>query len=298
MNILVSGATGFLGLHVVSGLLDAGHDVIALVRPTSDRARLAAMDCDQLVVAEYDGSIDCALDIFARHRPQAVMHLASLVIASVPHEAVDPLLDANITLGVHLLEGAVSVKTPYFINTGTFWEHYQGEAYNPVNLYAATKRAFQDILTYYTDAASLQALTLVLHDTYGPGDFRPKLFSLLRRAAAGNEILDMTLGKQVIDLIYVDDVVRAYCSALDYLAQAAPVGISPPRYAVTGGDPRPLREIIEIYGEIVGKKIAVNWGARDYREREMMSPWSGEPLPGWRPSVSLEEGIRLMEGLA
>lgn len=297
MRILVTGATGYLGLNLTAGLLAAGHEVAALVRPTSDLSRLAALRCDRLLVEPSDGSLAGVAGVFERHRPRAVIHLASLVLANPAHTDITPLVEANITLGLHLLEGAAAVETSYFLNTGTFWEHYRDQPYNPVNLYAATKRAFQDLLAYYAEATPLKALTLVLHDTYGPADFRPKLFSLLRRAAAAKTALDMTPGEQVVDLIYVDDVVSAYLTALDALAKGT-FGSPCPRYAVTGGQPLPLREIVELYGEVTGTPVPVNWGARAYRPREMMRPWAGEPLPGWRPRVGLREGIARMEGLS
>jgi nucleoside-diphosphate-sugar epimerase len=53
------------------------------------------------------------------------------------------------------------------VNAGTTWQHYLGQVYDPVNLYAATKQAFEAILKFYTSTRDFQAITLELTDTYG-----------------------------------------------------------------------------------------------------------------------------------
>jgi hypothetical protein len=56
--------------------------------------------------------------------------------------------------------------------------------------------------------------------------------------------------------------------------------------------------MVEIYLKIVGKKVDIKWGGRKYREREVMIPWkNGKTLPGWSPKITIEQGIRLMEGI-
>ncbi len=64
-------------------------------------------------------------------------------------------------------------------------------------------------------------------------------------------------------------------------------------YAVSSGAPVKLRELVEIYERITGNGLPIAWGGRPYRQREVMVPWNkGKPLPGWKPKVHLEEGIR------
>jgi nucleoside-diphosphate-sugar epimerase len=56
-----------------------------------------------------------------------------------------------------------------------------------------------------------------------------------------------------------------------------------------------VKELVERVSDIVGKKVPVVWGERGYRWREMMEPWDvAETLPGWSPSVSLDDGLRSM----
>ena len=181
------------------------------------------------------------------------------------------------------------------VNAGTSWQHFEGRDYSPVCLYAATKQAFQDLLAYYVEACGLRVVTLKLYDTYGPLDTRPKLLSLLRKAARTATKLQMSAGEQLVDLVYIDDIVEAFLVAgrrlLDGEVKSAE------DYGISSGKLMPLREVVELYQRVTGYKVDVEWGARPYRPREVMMPWSGLPLPGWTPRISFEEGIRRTECL-
>ena len=87
------------------------------------------------------------------------------------------------------------------------WQHFGTPDYRPVNLYAATKQAFEDVLAYYADAQGIAAVTLELYDTYGPGDPRRKLIRILFEAARSGEPIQLSPGEQVIELLHVDDAV-------------------------------------------------------------------------------------------
>ena len=184
-----------------------------------------------------------------------------------------------------------------FINTGTSWQHHENRTYSPVNLYAATKQAFVDIVQFYVEATPMKVITLKLFDTYGPGDPRPKLFTLLRKTAEEQRALAMSPGEQLIDLVYIDDVVEAFVRAAHLLMENQVVQND--EYAVSSGDAIPLRQLVELYGRVINKKLPIEWGGRPYRLREVMTPWStGKTLPGWRPKIGLEEGIKRMETIS
>jgi len=181
--------------------------------------------------------------------------------------------------------------TRRLVNTGTSWQYDEQGTYRPVCLYAATKEAFEDIARFYAEANGIECVTLKLFDTYGPNDPRPKLFNLLSRAAGGQELLKMSPGEQLLDLVYIDDVVEAFV-----LASTMPLQGDGPiwgDYAVSAGRRLTLKELVATYSRVTKKAINAEWGGRPYREREVMVPWStGTILPGWRPRVSLEDGIR------
>jgi nucleoside-diphosphate-sugar epimerase len=166
-----------------------------------------------------------------------------------------------------------------------------------VCLYAATKQAFEAVLEFYIDAHALRAITLKLFDTYGPGDPRPKLLSLLQKATATGAPLDLSPGEQLINPVYIDDVVEAFVLAGKRLLDGAPAGKE--EYAVSSRHPLSVREFAAAYASASGRGLELRWCAQPYRAREVMVPWNtGASLPGWSPKVTLEEGIRRIAGCA
>jgi nucleoside-diphosphate-sugar epimerase len=247
-----------------------------------------------LTVHEHDGSTKEMISIVADAKPSVVFHLASLFIAQNQSNDIETLVSSNVLFGTQLLEAMVINNAYSLVNTGTSWQHYENKPYSPVNLYAATKQAFVDILQFYVEATSLRALTLKLFDTYGPADPRPKLFTLLRKTAAEQQVLAMSPGEQLVDLVYIDDVVEAFVQAARLLMENQVVQHE--EYAVSSRAAIPLRQLVELYGSVINKKLPIEWGSRAYRPREVMTPWStGKTLPGWRPKIGLEEGIKRME---
>lgn len=229
----------------------------------------------------HDGSTEGMVRCVAQARPDVVFHLASLVLAQHVTKDIDVLIQSNVLFGNQLLEAMKVNEVSCLINTGTSWQHYNNEDYNPVCLYAATKQAFEAILEYYVQACGIKAITLKLFDTYGPDDPRPKLFHLLNKAAMSGESLDMSAGEQLIDLVHIDDVIAAYLIAAQRLLAGQVTAHE--RYAVSSGQPLPLKELVQRYAAISKQTIHVNWGARPYRYREVMMPWSnGKNLPGWQ----------------
>ncbi len=289
-KVLVTGATGFVGSNLCRRLLQERCDVHVIVRVSSDLSVIHDI-LDSLIVHKYDGTIESMMDIMAKSSPGAVLHLASLYISEHRSEEVAPLVESNILYGTHLVEAMVHNKVNCLINTGTAWQHYDGDEYNPANLYAATKQAFESILKYYVEARMLKVVTLKLFDTYGPNDTRLKLLYLLKKFAESGETLAMSPGEQILNLVHINDVVDAFCIALERIEDIN--GGMMESYSVGADKLISLKDLVVLFEKITGSKLNIAWGKRSYREREVMQPWDGTMrLPGWKPSVSLESGIK------
>lgn len=288
---LVTGATGFVGSHLIRCLLSDGWDVNAIQRGNSQSKQPHSRAIGWHF---YDGRIDSLMSIVGKVRPDVVFHLASLFLSEHLPQDVDRLIVSNILYGSQLLEAMRVSGIDRMVNTGSSWQHYKSSGYNPVNLYAATKEAFETIIKYYVDAESFKAVTLKLYDTYGPADGRNKLFALLQVAARSGQELDMSAGEQLIDLVHVDDVAQAFLAASQYVIGMDGKGHE--CFAVSSGRPASLHEIVETFAREWGVAVNVKWDARAYRRREVMVPWrDGCPVPGWLPRIGLAEGIRQMK---
>jgi nucleoside-diphosphate-sugar epimerase len=291
VKIFLTGATGYIGSQLAKRLLLEGHELAIVIRPKSNLKVLHKL-LPQIEVHIYDGSYASLFAALNTSKPDLVFHIASLFIAQHKQEDVPSLIESNIIFPVQLLEAMNQLEIKQLINTGTSWQHFNNEDYNPVNLYAATKQAFESLLAFYVESQGLKAITLKLFDTYGPGDFRPKLFSLLRKATHTGETLSMSPGQQLLDLVYIDDVLEAYKLAIEQLS----VIQKSESYAVSSLTTISLRDLLKIYSETTERKVNVEWGGQPYRAREVFIPWTNfNLLPGWVSQVSLAQGIYLME---
>lgn len=288
MKILVTGATGFIGRNLVTKLTDSGHDIYAIVRKNSDTSNIDK----RVKLYSYDGDINILIDFFKAEQFDGIIHLASHFLAAHNPDDIASLITSNIAFGTELLEAAKSADVTWFINTGTFWQNYENEDYNPVNLYAATKEAFENIAKFYTQTSNLVFTTIKLNDTFGPNDSRAKVFNLWTKIARSGERLAMSAGEQIIDISYIDDVINAYAQLVDLLEKNA-AQHNNKRYVVTNQERLRLKDLAKIFETATDTKLDIEWGGRAYRDREVMSPYSrGDLVPGWKQQYTLEEAIR------
>lgn len=293
-RVLLTGGAGFIGSHLVRACRREGWQVGVLCKPQSALDQIQDL-LDEIQVYPVDGSTESVLHSIEKFKPALVFHLASVFRTTHSPEDILPLIESNVAFGAQVLEAMSTCGVPYFVNTSTSWQHYCALSYNPVNLYAATKQAFEDIVEFYAQSEQVTAISLKLYDTYGPGDSRPKLFKMLESAARENVRLEMSPGEQLIDIVYVDDVVRAFVISAWRLFNQQATGHE--RYAVSSGSPIRLRDLVALYQRVTGQQLEIVWGGRPYREREVMVPWSNGPqLPGWTPEINLDRGIHLMKG--
>lgn len=287
MKIFVTGVTGFIGQYLVDKLID-NYEICALVR---EGGKVDDVSTD-VKIFTYNNKISELIEFFKQERFDGVIHLASLFLASHTPEDISSLIHSNINLGTDLLEASSVSGVRWFINTGTFWQHYENEEYNPVNLYAATKKAFEDIAKFYTQTNDLVFTTIKLNDTFGPHDTRAKVFNLWTKIAASGETLAMSAGEQIIDISYIDDVISAYERLIELLAENANEH-KDKTYVVSNKERLSLKELSKIFEKATHSTLNIDWGGREYRDREVMLPYNqGTTVPGWKQKYTLEEAIR------
>jgi nucleoside-diphosphate-sugar epimerase len=285
---LLTGATGYIGSRLAARLVRDGWEVHVVARPGSSLALLEPVS-DKLVVHEFDGTTARMIELVKAAAPSVVFHLASLFLAQHKPEDIEALVDSNLLFSTQLVEAMLHNGVRQLVNTGTSWQHYENADFNPVNLYAATKQAFEALLAYYIEAHALKVSSLMLFDTYGPGDPRPKLIPMLWKCAASQQPLAMSPGEQLIDLVHVDDVVEAFLAA--ELALRTQQG-GHVHYAVSSGKPMRLKDLVSVFEHATGTRLAITWGGRPYRLREVMVPWTDHAgPPGWQPRISFVQGV-------
>jgi len=240
MTILVTGAAGFIGFHLCQRLLDRGDTVTGLDNlnayydPALKQARLDLLQGRQgFSFARQDledGEAMAAL--FARHRPQRVVHLAAQ--AGVRHSIDNPAayVQSNLVGFGHVLEGCrhggvthlvyASSSSVYGGNTRLPFSEDQGVDH-PVSLYAASKKANELMAHTYSHLYGLPATGLRFFTVYGPWG-RPDmaLFRFTQAILAGEPIDLYNHGEMVRDFTYIDDIVEGVVRVLDRPATADP----------------------------------------------------------------------------
>lgn len=286
MRLLVTGATGYVGVHLCRALVASGHDVMAVARRTSNRSRL-----DPRVACTDVADLDAAFRTFL---PDTVIHLAAFVTADHGASIAEKMVEDNICFGLRVLEAMLATSCRQFIHTGSYWEYAEDGGYLPNTLYAASKHAFADMAQWYAQAHRIAMANLVLYDVYGANDWRQKLLPALLALAHDVSAAPMALteGTQQLDWVYVDDVVDAILKAQ---AALPTLQTSPATWSVATGNRITLRETVALLSRLAGRELPVVWGAKPWPVHQIMRPLCASvfpPPPQWEARVDLVHGLQ------
>lgn len=296
-RIVVTGALSYLGQHLWRALKRDGWHPVALVRDGSEeRAREADIPKGDLFTLPADPRI--WTNFLTQLSPDAAIHLAS--INASKNFADDDLFDihlVNIHLPVCLAQALARSQCTKkgsissLILAGSHWQTVDGKPHDPLDHYAASKQAAEEMLRpIAAEQAGVRVISLRLGDVYGPRDPRRKFLNLVVDALSHDVVLQASPGMQGVDLVHIDDAVSSFIHALKHSNKIGTGNVA--NYGVTSGNHMTLRDLVITIEGLAARSCRIQWGAIPYRAREIFAPTPGENLPGWKPSISCMQGLK------
>jgi CDP-paratose synthetase len=289
-RVLLTGATGFLGSHLLEALLNKGHEVVILKRSSSNIYRIQNK-IDNVI--SYDVDLQ-PLDLaFEEQEIDVVIHTAGRY--GRDGCSITKIIESNVMFGVKLLDACQKYNIDTFINTDTLLQ-------SCVDNYSLSKKHFSDWLKQCSD--EVQIINLKLEHMYGIKDDNNKFVVWILSQLKNNVAeIKLTPGGQKRDFIYVSDVVSAFLTVLDENKAL-------PRFSefeVGTGRSISVREFVErilyFYQKSDSKsQTKLLFGAIPYRKGEAMSVnvnITSLKKIGWQPKVSIDEGlVRIIKELS
>lgn len=229
-------------------------------------------------------------NLIADRSDPVLIHLAGLFIARHTPDDIPNLINANVTFATQVFDAFARAGYKNVVNAGTSWQFASDGKRAPINLYAASKVAGQDILDYFVQQTKLSAISLVIYDTYGPNDNRPKLLPLLRKTWLDGTELKMTSGEQPLNLVHVDDVV-------DAILQAASNVSTMPRMhhklaAVRSSTDISVRDLVELIKAEIAPEIRVQIGALPDSTAPKGLCHKISSVANWSQKIELIDGLK------
>jgi len=262
-TVLITGATGFLGSHLVKALLNDNYKIVILKRSFSKTKRI-----DDVLSQCYVYNIDqCELSkpFEDLGKIDAVIHTATCYGRN--NETTAAIVEANVVFPLKLLEASSLYRTDIFFNTDTCFNK-DSVSYSYLNAYTTSKKHFLDWGKQFAQKQSIKFVDLKLEHIFGAGDDDSKFVTYIIKGCLNSvEKLKLTAGEQKRDFIHVDDVVSIYRLLLGKL-QKEPSFYQ--EYPIGSGKAISIKEFVEIIHRITQSKTTLEFGALPYREGEIM----------------------------
>ncbi|MEQ9692890.1 dTDP-glucose 4,6-dehydratase [Shimia sp. SDUM112013] len=319
MKLLVTGGAGFIGSAVVRLAISRGHEVInldALTYAACLENVATVADSPNYVFEKADIRDRAALDrVFATHKPDAVMHLAAESHVDRSIDGPGDFIETNITGTYNMLEAARS----YWVQSGKpegFRFHHistdevygslpndpevmftEDTPYDPRSPYSASKASSDHLVRAWHETYGLPVVLTNCSNNYGPYHFPEKLIPVvILNALAGKELPIYGDGSNIRDWLYVED----HADALLLVVEKGELGRS---YNIGGENERTNLELVKTLCAVLddlrpkadgsyADQITFVTDRPGHDARYAIDPTRIREELGWRPSVTVEQGLR------
>jgi len=312
-TLLITGATGFIGSHLVQKLVDK-YQVIALVPSSDIGIRFLPKD----VSVEY-GSLedfDLVKRILFKYEPKIIIHLAAITPVRYAFETPGIYQKINYLATLNLVETAIKIKNfEKFIFASTMetygWQPVRKPftedlPLHPDSPYSVAKVAAEKYIQMLTRAFGFPAIVLKPCNTFGRKNETGYIVEYIITEMLKRKSPQVGTPEAVRDLMYIDDHVNGYLKALEFvlpetkeimrISEKKPIAFT---FNIGNGYEFTMREIAQKIGDMIGFKGEIKTGfPKDYPWRPSVAPYLSldatyaHDILKWKPEVPLEEGLR------
>jgi nucleoside-diphosphate-sugar epimerase len=272
MKIFLTGATGFIGSHLLNIAVSEGFEIIALRRSEKSIPKIKIEgDVFWLNKSYEEITIE---DLFG---VDIVIHLAAHS-ANVPYDTLENCIELNVLQPLKMFEKAKEAGIKNFIVAGSCFEYGKsGENYEfipidaplePTQTYPASKAISSIAFFQFAIQNRIKLSYLRIFQVFGEGELESRLWPSLKKAAMNGEDFPMTKGEQIRDFIYVKDVASRFVLEAKEIFKRE--DLSPIQINVGSGKPQTIRDFSEYWWNQWGAKGKLIIGAFPYREGEVM----------------------------
>lgn len=300
-TVFLTGATGFIGSHLLKRLINEGCNVHTSIRTNSSLWRIEDFK-DKFVYYTLDlTDFEAVRALIKQIKPDIIFHLAAYGV-DYRQQHIYQSVNININATVNLFESFLENKGFRFVHTGTSLEYghenkplSEGGLLNPASVYGITKFASVQLLLFMSKQAQHGNLVIlrpfgIFGELEGSHKFFPQVIDKLSRGLP----VQMTGGEQVRDYLYVDDLVDAYI-----MAAVVPLKNVGEIINIGSGNGIPLKEIaLNMAKQLDVSENLLQFGALPYRFDEIMYSVAdiekAKNILGFQPKTPLEKGIKNM----
>lgn len=287
-NILLTGANGFLGSHILKSLLAEGCSPIVLLRTSSDLWRIEnELDkCKVFVLGDNGADLN---ELFNNFLIERIIHTA---VSYGKGGSLIELIKTNVLLPIELIELGAQKNLKLFINTDSFFAKPQYQQTYLID-YITSKRVLEQILKNLSE--KIKIVNLRLEHVYGEYDSDQKFVTAVFKQLMQNVAnVSFTEGNQKRDFIYVADVVKAYLQILKMGLDSTGYN----EFQVGTGKSITIKEFVQCIADTLNSTTELNFGVLPGRPGEIQNSYAQvTPLNeiGWQPSFTLVEALKNMQ---
>lgn len=293
-TIVFVGATGFIGSAALRASIACGDSNIVLIRDSSDTSRIRDLMNDCHVINQSNLTQSELTDLLKSLKPEVWVHLAWRGVAGADRNNAFQVSE-NLPVVLDSVRLAAAIGCRHWVGLGSQAEYGNPNCRideslptRPTTLYGKAKLAACWASMAYAEGLDMSWSWIRVFSTYGPRDHSDWLIPYLIREFSQGRSPSLTPCEQIWDYLYVDDAAKAILA----VAKTPGCGI----VNLGSGKAVPLVDVVQEVASLCEATVQPRFGAQPYRPDQVMRLEGDisklQNLVGWRPSISLEEGLK------